>query len=156
MWPDSLRVLGLLAVVPLLLVALTLWMRQYALRSAAVDPEAAWFSYARFLKLGTQAAWLVSLGLLSLPIIESWVDAVTGLQPKGAAIEAQVFIWVLIAMLPMSVATIVCRTLSYPVFAKVYGALWTRGEIFRQAFWTQAAFTIPTLCFVAAFPAMRD
>ena len=155
MWPDSLRVLGLLAVVPLLLVALTLWMRQYALRSAAVDPEAAWFSYARFLKLGTQAAWLVSLGLLSLPIIESWVDAVAGPQPKGTAIGPQVFIWVLIAMLPMSVTTIVCRTLSHPVFAKVYGALWTRGEIFRQSFWAQAAFTIPTLCFAAAFPEMR-
>src|SRR5580704_11819662 len=95
---DSLSALGLLAVVPLLLVATTLRMRQYALRSAAVDPEVAWFSYARFMKLATQAAWLVSLGLLSLPIVERWVDAVAGLQPKGAAIEAQAFIWVLIAL----------------------------------------------------------
>jgi Zn-dependent protease with chaperone function len=156
MWQDSLSVLGLLAVVPLLLVALTLWMRHHALRSAAIDPEAAWFSYARFMKLGTQAAWLVSLGLLSLPLVETWVDAVAGPQPKGAAIGTQAFIWVLIALLPMSVATIVCRTLSYPVFAQVHGSLWTRGEIFRQAFWTQAAFTIPALCLVAAFSAMRD
>ncbi len=152
---TTLIVLGLLAIVPLLLVALTLCMRRYALRFASVDPEAAWFSYARFMKLGTQGAWLASLGLLSLPVIETWVDAVAAPQPHGAAIGPQVFIWVLIAIAPMSLATLICRTLSYPVFSQVHGSLWTRGEIFRLAFWTQAAFAVPTLCFAAAFPEMQ-
>ncbi len=48
-WRDIAITFGPLAAVPIVLIGSTLWMRRYVLRSAAADPDVAWFSYARFL-----------------------------------------------------------------------------------------------------------
>lgn len=147
-WRDIAIAFGPLAAVPLVLIGLTLWMRRYVLRNAAADPDVAWFSYARFMKFSAQAGWLTWLGLLSLPAVGKWVAFVGGDSGTRGAFGAQALIWAAIGLLPMAVTTIVCRVLSYPVFAQVHGSQWTRGEIFRQAFWMQATFVAPILCFV--------
>ena len=139
-----------LVVVPIVLIGLTLWMRRKVLRTAAADPDVAWFSYARFMKLSTQAGWLVWLGLLSLPAVGRWVAFVGGDPGTRGLIGAQALLWTAIGLVPMALTTIVCRVLSYPVFVQVHGSQWTRGEIFRQAFWMQATFVVPILCFVGA------
>jgi Zn-dependent protease with chaperone function len=150
-WSDIAIDLGPLAAVPLLLVGLTLWMRRNALRAAASDPDAAWFRYASFLRLSTQAGWLVWLALLSLPGVERFVKFVAGPPRQVGAVGTYAIYWAVIALVPMAVTLIICRTLSYPVFAQVHNSQWTRGEIFAQAFWTQAAYTVPALCFAEVF-----
>jgi len=147
-WGELASVFGPLAAVPIALIGLTLWMRRYVLRSAAADPDAAWFSYARFMKISAQAGWLAWLGLLSLPAVGRWVAFVGGDPGTRGLFGAQALIWAAIGLVPMALTTIACRVLSYPVFAQVHGSQWTRGEIFRQAFWMQATFVVPILCFV--------
>ena len=153
-WIDLARIFSPLLAIPLLLIALTLWMRRYALRLAATDAEAAWFSYARFMKLSMQAGWLTWLGMLSIPSIDGWVRFVSSAPDSLGRIGTQALIWAVMGVIPMAATSIVCRTLSYPVFAQVHGSQWTRGEIFRQAFWTQATLAVPLLCFVATIRLM--
>ena len=100
------------------------------------------------MKFSAQAGWLTWLGLLSLPAVGRWVAFVAGDPGTRGSFGAQALIWTAIGLLPMALTTIVCRVLSFPVFAQVHGSQWTRGEIFRQAFWTQATFVVPILCFV--------
>ncbi len=147
-WREIVGAFWPLALVPIVLIGLTLWMRRYVLRSAAADADAAWFSYARFMKFSAQAGWLIWLGLLSLPAVGRWVAFVAVDPGTRGTFGAQALIWTAIGLLPMALTTIVCRVLSFPVFAQVHGSQWTRGEIFRQAFWTQATFVVPILCFV--------
>jgi hypothetical protein len=111
-WRDLGVVFGPLATIPILLIALTLWMRRYSLRTASADPELAWFSYARFMKVGTQVAWLVWLGLLSLPALVRWVEFVAEREGQVGAIEQQAFVWAVIGLVPMAATVIVCRVLS--------------------------------------------
>jgi len=54
-WLEMVSELWPLALMPIVLIGLTLWMRRYVLRSAAADPDVTWFSYARFMKISAQA-----------------------------------------------------------------------------------------------------
>ena len=139
-------------VLPLLLVllasfALTLWMRTKALQAEtrasaagrAIDPAVVWFGYGRYLQALSSGIWLVwfplvialhAIGFLSFLVGTSWLTH-SGLP-------------LLLIYLP-ALAIIGCYGLSYPVFSRLRGLEYTRGEMLRQAAWGQSRL-LPLIC----------
>ena len=153
-WKDLALPFFPLLAIPLLLIASTIRMRRYALRAAASGVEGAWFSYARFLKLGTQSAWLIWLAALSLPGVQRWIEFVVERDGNHVGEQLQAFAWSILAVLPVASAAVICWTLSHPVFAQVYGAQWTRRELFLQTFWSHAAIVVPIVFYITGFVAI--
>lgn len=161
--------------IPVLLsapIGWTLWRRRQALRASAADPTAAWFRYWRFLRrliLVTQLAWLI--GVFALHVRQDWIKFfhfawpsespvyLTSLEDhfswrerlSGSLDQTIGFdVWsVCFYLVPPALIAIACIGLSHPVFARVRGMAWTRGDLVRQAFWQQAAVLLPVLFGIA-------
>jgi len=94
-------------------IALTLWMRRAAMRLAAVDATAAWYSYARFLN---HVIWVGWIGWIAL-----------GIGERFAAL-GELMVIVAVFLLPPAALYIVTMTLSWPVLARVRGMEWSRAR----------------------------
>ncbi|HEY7311899.1 MAG TPA: hypothetical protein VH643_21220 [Gemmataceae bacterium] len=123
-----------LALVLLAPIGLTLWRRR--LRPGEGDRFAAWFRYWRFQRRLTSVLWCVwmaaavSLGVLVLTNFLHFL--------LRGIFEPAEYVWVaLFLMLPPALATLACRVLSAPAFARVPEVEWTRGRLLRRELWMQ-------------------
>jgi Zn-dependent protease with chaperone function len=142
---QLLRVMLLLLSLLLLPVGLTLWKRRTALRATDADPTAVWFSYSKFLGwvgLGGLPVWIAAVFLLHADAVAGFA---LGTGRHGMGMDG---LFVLVVLPPVLISML-CNLLSQPVFARVRGSEWTRGELARQSGWKLAAGLLPLLFLLA-------
>jgi heat shock protein HtpX len=129
---------------PLILI---LWMRRAALRDAAQDPAAAWFSYFKTLQWcvnATMLLWMVARtsfrqGLQDL-IAFRLPDS--GWQPAVAR--------TLVIIVPPWIVYLLCLFLSYKVFVQFRGNQWTRRQFMVERSLDVGAQFLPIMFFCCA------
>lgn len=142
---DLLRVLIPLAVVLLLPIGLTLWMRRAALRAKGIDPAVIWFGYWRFLRaveFGTLLVWMAAVFLLRAPDLLLFL---IGSESRSLGVD----LWFVLLILPPVLVITVCKVLSQPVFARVRGMEWSQSELARRSIWGLAAGFVPGFLLLA-------
>lgn len=128
----------------LLPVVIMLWMRYAAMRDAAIDPTAAWFSYFRVL------TWCVN-GVMLLWMFDGHFrqglegPAAWQLAGHGAG---SVALSVAIFIIPPWAAYTICILTSYGVYVRVRGSAWTRGEFYANQLLQVAAQLLPLMLLV--------
>lgn len=136
----------LTAVFVLVPIAGLLWVRRTALKSAAADPMAAWFSYFRVLNWGVNGSILfwVTSGLGARQTIQEWIAFCSLPVWEAAFLDASVVI------IPAFVVYFVCVALSYPLHAQLRRRSWTRREFLVQQLATVGAQALPLMFFLGA------
>jgi Zn-dependent protease with chaperone function len=126
---DVLRVVGLPLGFLLLPIGLMLWMRRAALKSAATDPTAAWFSYAKTLNwcvTGTLLIWFVARTSVQQGLQDLMDFHFGGTGWQAATTHT------LITVVPPWLVYLACLLISYKVFVQVRGHDWTPREFIRN------------------------
>jgi Zn-dependent protease with chaperone function len=143
---------ALFAALLLLPVVLTLWARRRALRAGNADPTAAWFGFERcfgWLVLGTWLAWLSAESFLGADELLREAAARRGVRLSMGLCRG-------LQLLAPALVIVLCKALSHPVYARVRGAGWTRGDLVRQAVWGQASFLVPLTMALAGIDLLFD
>src|SRR5205085_2668207 len=108
---DLARILGPLALLLLLPVLLTLWMRRAALRAMGrVDPTIVWWGYARFLMrvtMGQVLVWIATAAALGL---DDLLRFAFGRMPG----PVELIVYCLLGLCPPLLVGAVCQVLSHP------------------------------------------
>src|SRR5207248_3398974 len=122
---DLVRALLITTAFVLLPLAFIAWMRAYALRNAATDPTAAWFSYFRTLHLTIQFATLawIFADFHARNALSAWATYRWHLSTWTAVAADPLLMLGPIAALP-----VLSLLLSYDVFARIRRAAWGRPE----------------------------
>jgi hypothetical protein len=131
----------------LLPLVLILWMRRAALRDAAQDPAAAWFSYFKTMQWsvnGTMLLWMIA----RTSFRQGFQDLVafrlpaSGWQPAIAR--------TLVIIVPPWLVYLLCLFLSYKVFVQFRGKQWTRREFMVERSLDVGAQFLPLMFFCCA------
>jgi heat shock protein HtpX len=144
---DLLRQCAMSAGFLLLPVVLILWMRRAALRDAAQDPAAAWFSYFKTLQWcvnGTMLLWMVA----RTSFREGVQDLVAFRLPAGGWQPA--IAHTLVIIVPPWLVYLLCLFLSYKVFVQFRGKQWTRREFMLERSLEVGAQFLPLMFFCCA------
>jgi STE24 endopeptidase len=149
---DLLKLLAPLAFLLLLPVGITLWLRRMALRAGDADPSAVWFGYARLSQFTILAMWLLWAGTFY------WLGAnrFAGFLTNSATAQGRAASSALLYGLPPALICILCVALSHPVYVRVRGAEWTRGDLMRQMAWGLLATLLPLLFVAVGSGALID
>ena len=144
---DLLRQCAMSAGFLLLPLVLILWMRRAALRDAAQDPAAAWFSYFRTLQWcvnGTMLLWMVARTSFrqGLQDLLAFRLPASGWQPAIAR--------TLVVIVPPWLVYLLCLFLSYRVFVQFRGNQWTRREFMVERSLDVGAQFLPLMFFCCA------
>ncbi len=144
---DLLRQCAVSAAFLLLPLVLVLWMRRAALRDAAQDPAAAWFSYFKTLQWcvnGTMLLWMVARTSFrrGLQDMVAFRLPDTGWQPAIAR--------TLVIIVPPWLVYLLCLFLSYKVFVQFRGNQWTRREFMVERSLDVGAQFLPLMFFCCA------
>lgn len=126
---DLLRQCGMAVGFLLLPLLLILWMRRAALKDAAEDPTAAWFSYFKTLQWcvnGTMLLWMVARTSLRQGV----QDLIAFRLPAGGWQSAVAN--TLVVMVPPWLVYLLCLFLSYKVFVRLRGNQWKRHEFMLE------------------------
>jgi len=121
-------------------IVVVLWTRRAALRMAASDPTAAWFSYFRALNLavnGTIVIWLVARTSMQQGLLDL-IDFRLGPGNWQSTVAHT-----LVIMVPPWLVYLVCLVLSYEVFTGVRGNQWKRSEFVLNQFFEAGAQWFP-------------
>lgn len=148
--PEVLRLtpLGLVLLLP---AAVALWLRRRARRSIGADPAALWYAcweFQRCVVLATFCLWLLGAALLPVGKIICFLLLGTGEGPGFVGTVA-------LALLPPAVAVLLGKLLAVPLFDRLPGLGWTRGQLVRQALWGQATW-LPVMLAVAGVGALMN
>jgi hypothetical protein len=130
-------------------IGLTLRMRGRTLRAAAADRALAWFHYWRFLRYLNIATLLACAAAAFGLKIERYAAFLLGRGGHTSAIAVAFGV----ALLPAALVISVCGVLSHPVYARVRGMEWTRGDLVRQSSWGLGAALLPALLMLAGMDA---
>ncbi len=141
---DVLRQCGMSMGFLLLPLVLILWMRRAALRDAAQDPAAAWFSYFKTLQWcvnGTMLLWMVARTSFrqGLQDLVAFRLPAAGWQPAIAH--------TLVVIVPPWLVYLVCLFLSYKVFVQFRGKQWTRRQFMLERSLEVGAQFLPLMFF---------
>jgi Zn-dependent protease with chaperone function len=144
---DLLRQCAMSAAFLLLPLVLILWMRRAALRDAAQDSAAAWFSYFKTLQWcvnGTMLLWMVARTSFRQGLQEliAFRLPAGGWQPAIAN--------TLVMIVPPWLVYLVCLFLSYKVFVQFRGHQWTRREFMLERSLEVGAQFLPLMFFCCA------
>ena len=142
------RIVGMLATLLLLPIAITLWLRRRALNVQDDMREAVWFSYFRFLRGMTLAGtlvWWTSIDLLQADgfvafLLPSWASRDRAL----AGVLPWIALWIL-----FGAVYAICVLLSSPIHA-LRGVTRTRADATWQSLWSVGRFLIPFSLFALA------
>ncbi len=143
---DVLRQCTMSAGFLLLPFLLILWMRRAALKDAAQDPTAAWFSYFKTLQWcvnGTMLLWMVAHTSLRQGV----QDMVAFRVPDG---WQSVIVNTLVTMVPPWFVYLLCLFVSYKVFVQLRGHQSTRREFLLERSFEVGAQFLPLMFFVCA------
>jgi heat shock protein HtpX len=148
---DLVRLLPLAGLLVAPVVA-TLYLRRKALGASGADPQGVWISFIRTQDRINAVFWLA--WLVAIPLCDANAVVLAGLKglPSVALVvgEAAFFLG------PPLFIVIGCKWLSYPVYARVRGLLWTRGELLRQAVWGPLVWLAPLILAIAGLGAMTQ
>lgn len=142
---DVKRALLTPALILLLPLLITFWMQRAALRGAADDPTAAWFSYFRVLSLcttGTLLVWLCAWH------VRDGIEEILTFRLPTHSVEAAV-IRAAVMMLPPWIVCLICLTASHPVYTKVRGLTWPRGKFYLAQTLQVAVQAVPIMLLAA-------
>ena len=139
----SFALTGVFVLVP---IAGLLWVRRTALKSAAADPTAAWFSYFRVLNWGVNGSILfwVTSGLGARQTLQEWIAFSSLPVWEAAFLDASVII------IPAFLVYFACVALSYPLHVQLRGRSWSRREFLIQQLATVGAQALPLMFFLGA------
>src|SRR5579871_1111273 len=141
-----------LAIVLLLPIALTLWARRNALSAKQTDPTAVWFGYLRFSRGVIQGMWLCWMELLFATHLSRYLKFLTG----SARSETDIGLFSLVALVPPVLTQLICSGLAHPIYARIRGMEWTRGDLITQTFWRLAYRLLPLGLLLTALGAGID
>lgn len=125
-------------------IAGLLWVRRTALKSAAADPTAAWFSYFRVMNWGVNGSVLfwVTSGLGARQTLQEWVAFSSLPVWEAAFLDASVVI------IPAFLVYFACVALSYPLHVQLRGRSWKKSEFLIQQLATVGAQALPLMFFL--------
>ncbi|MBD0314937.1 MAG: hypothetical protein ICV86_19485, partial [Microcoleus sp. T3-bin5] len=133
-------------------IGLMLWMRQAALRVQKTDPAAVWFNYLRFLNWVVLGIWLVWFPVRFTSGVQNFIDFALW----GSVAWQKMAVNFSLSFLPPAIAIVFCYALSHPVFAKVRGVDWTRGDLIRQAAFSQCSTFLPLMLLIDGITALGE
>ncbi len=123
---------SVILVAPILLI---LYIRAKTLKLAARDSTAAWFGYWRVHRWIAEGIWVVWLIAISVFHFETFLQFVFG--HDIPALNAAVY------FLPPGIVSFLCQYLTRPLWSRVRGITWNRGEMLISAFWQHVAAVLP-------------
>jgi len=136
----------------LLPLIITLWMRRAALKDAAEDPTAAWFSYFKTLQWcvnGTMLLWMVARTSVRQGL-ENLIAFRFGDVEWQAALARTA-----VTMIPPWFVYLLCLAFSYEVFVQVRGNRWKRHEFLLNQICTLGAQFFPLMFIFSAIDFLR-
>jgi Zn-dependent protease with chaperone function len=132
----------------LLPLIITLWMRRAALKDAAEDPTAAWFSYFKTLQWcvnGTMLLWMVARTSVRQGLENLIAFRLGDVAWQAALAKAAV------TMIPPWFVYLLCLAFSYEVFVQVRGNRWKRHEFLLNQVCTLGAQFFPLMFVFSGF-----
>lgn len=125
-------------------IAALLRVRRAALKSAELDPTAAWFGYFRVLNWGISGAMLfwVTSGLGARQTLQEWIAFSSLPVWEAAFLDASVVI------IPAFLVYFACVALSYPLHVQLRGRSWGKREFLIQQLATVGAQALPLMFFL--------
>jgi hypothetical protein len=134
--PSDFLLLIPLALLPVP-VLWTLWRRRRVLNRPVTDPALTWYSYKRFLRrleVGLAVGWTFWIvGTPAGVLLDRLVHFAFGFGPDGplAFVSWDLLSLAVYALPPVGVC-LCCQWLSYPVYTRIRGIEWTRGELVQR------------------------
>jgi len=129
-WMTS--VLLAILISPILLI---LFIRVKTLKLAARDSTAAWFGYWRVHRWIAEGIWAVWFIAISVFHLETFLQFIYG--QDSPVLNAAMY------LLPPGIVSFACQYLTRPLWSKVRGVTWNRGEMLINAFWQHVAAVLP-------------
>jgi Zn-dependent protease with chaperone function len=136
----------------LLPLVLILWMRRAAIKDAAEDPAAAWFSYFKTLQWcvnGTMLLWMVAR-----TSFRQGVEDIVAFRLAAGGWQSSVA-HTLVVIVPPWIVYLLCLFVSYKVFVEFRGKQWTRGEFMLERSLEVGAQFFPLMLFCCALDFIR-
>jgi Zn-dependent protease with chaperone function len=131
-------ILGLLLLLP---ICITLWLRRKALRAPEETRVTIWFTYFRFLRLGTIGGGLIWWTAIDLLHTDDFLEFQLTAAHASNSVLLAVLPWILM-WIPAFLVYFLCLILSAPIH-NLRGTVRTRRQVLRQSFWTVGRFVFP-------------